>query len=127
MVPFAQLAFLDVGAQEMVVILVVALLIFGGRLPEVARNLGKTVGDFKRTAQNLTREFRNDLGDLPPRAYTPPPATQQWRDATREDVPPEDAVESEELEDSTPPERQEPSPKDPQSESSETPPNPSNN
>ncbi len=54
------LAFLDVGAQEMVVILVIALLMFGGKLPDVARTVGRTVGEFKRSAQGLTRDLRND-------------------------------------------------------------------
>jgi TatA/E family protein of Tat protein translocase len=36
------------GTSELLVILVIALLIFGKRLPEVMRSLGKSVNEFKR-------------------------------------------------------------------------------
>lgn len=61
------LAFLDLGFQELFVIMVVALLLFGGRLPEVARSLGRTVGEFKRSANSVTREFRFDDHSFPTR------------------------------------------------------------
>ena len=38
----------DIGTGELMLILVAALLLFGGRLPEVARNLGRSVADLKR-------------------------------------------------------------------------------
>lgn len=60
------LLFLDLGFQEMFLILVVALLLYGGRLPEVARSLGRTVGELRRQALSLSREFRVDLDVRPP-------------------------------------------------------------
>jgi TatA/E family protein of Tat protein translocase len=39
---------LGIGSWELVLLLVVALLLFGKRLPEVARNLGKGIMEFKR-------------------------------------------------------------------------------
>ncbi len=44
------LAFLEnIGLPELLVILVIVLLLFGAsRLPEVARALGKSIGEFKK-------------------------------------------------------------------------------
>lgn len=49
-----------IGMQEMVIILVLALIIFGPRkLPELGRSLGKSINEFKRASNDL----RNSLDD----------------------------------------------------------------
>lgn len=48
------------GGGEWVVILVIGLLIFGRRLPEVARNLGKSVNEFKKGI----REFQDSADEV---------------------------------------------------------------
>ncbi|MGH8903901.1 MAG: Sec-independent protein translocase protein TatB [Egibacteraceae bacterium] len=52
---------------EMLMLAILALVIFGPeRLPEVARNAGKTVAKFRREANNTLDQFRRsaDLQDL---------------------------------------------------------------
>lgn len=58
-----------VGMTEIVVILVIALLIFGpNKLPELARSLGKGFGEFRRASYDL-RQSLMEVGEEPP----PPP------------------------------------------------------
>lgn len=63
-----------IGVWEMVIILVIALIVFGPRkLPELGRSLGKSLGEFKRASN----ELRNTLDEeirveerRPPKAAT---------------------------------------------------------
>ena len=48
------------GGWEWIVILVVALLIFGKRLPEIARGLGKSLTEFKKGVREV-EETKDDL------------------------------------------------------------------
>ncbi len=53
------LAFLEMpGGAEWLVILLVALLVFGGRLPEVARSIGKSIAEFKKGIKDAQDELR---------------------------------------------------------------------
>ena len=54
------LAFWTPGPVEVIVILVVALLIFGRRLPEIARNIGKSLTEFKKGVHEA-KEVKDDL------------------------------------------------------------------
>ncbi len=53
-------AFWSPGPAEMLVLGVVALLLYGGNLPEVARSWGKTFAEFRRGLTGLQNEF-NDV------------------------------------------------------------------
>jgi sec-independent protein translocase protein TatA len=80
-----RLGMFNIGTQELLIILFVVLLLFGAkRIPEVARSLGKGVGDFrdalsgvereiKREARNVAREAAVENASAPA-AATPPAA-----------------------------------------------------
>ena len=44
---------LGIGAPEIVVVLVVGLLLFGNKLPSMARSLGNALAEFRREANGL--------------------------------------------------------------------------
>lgn len=48
----------SLGVPELILILVLALIIFGpGKLPEVGRALGKGIREFKKATSSLTSEI----------------------------------------------------------------------
>jgi sec-independent protein translocase protein TatA len=49
----------SVGWAELLIVLVIALLIFGKRLPDVARSLGKSLTEFKK-GMNETKDEIED-------------------------------------------------------------------
>ena len=56
----------DLGIQELVVIFVVALLVFGPkRLPELARNMGKGVAQLKKAMFDIRHEIDQEVGGMP--------------------------------------------------------------
>ncbi len=57
---------LPIGPQEILVILLVAVVLFGGKLPETARSLGRTWREFQKGFQDLRDQVSldEDLGDL---------------------------------------------------------------
>ena len=81
----------SIGMTELVIILVIALIIFGPRkLPELGRSLGKSIGEFKRASNELrntiedeirVEETKDRVSQAP--AATAPPAA---------DAPPQDAT-----------------------------------
>ena len=52
---------------ELLVVLVIALLIFGRRLPDIARSMGKSLTEFKKginEAKETKDEFVNDVREM---------------------------------------------------------------
>ncbi len=79
------------GGMEIGVLIVIGLLIFGRRLPEVGRNLGKSIVEFKKGIKGIGDDIDNEAKrqdtepdvkqveqakttDLPPAKVTPDPA-----------------------------------------------------
>ncbi|REE95902.1 sec-independent translocase [Thermomonospora umbrina] len=52
----------DVGLGEMVVLVVLALVIFGDRLPQVAGQAGRTLRQLRMMANNAKRDLQDGLG-----------------------------------------------------------------
>lgn len=63
------------GTWELLVILIVMLLLFGSRLPNVMRSLGKSVTEFKKGMNEIGEE--NSAHTQYHQAPQQPPATQQ--------------------------------------------------
>ena len=65
------MGFFGIGSWEILLVLVVALVIFGpGKLPEIARTLGKTVRALKKASFDLTTAVTKEIEENNP---TPPP------------------------------------------------------
>lgn len=50
-----------IGAQELLLILLIVLLLFGAKkIPEIARGLGKSVAEFKKGTRELEDEIKRE-------------------------------------------------------------------
>ena len=49
------------GVGELMVIAIVAVVLFGGKLPEVARTLGGTYQQFRKGLSDIQSTIKNDL------------------------------------------------------------------
>lgn len=53
-----------IGAPELILILGIALVIFGpGKLPEIGKAFGKAIGEFKNHANKISEDVKVDLED----------------------------------------------------------------
>jgi sec-independent protein translocase protein TatA len=53
------------GTNEIIIILVIVLLLFGGRkIPELMRGLGKGVREFNDAKSNVKREIEESASDI---------------------------------------------------------------
>jgi sec-independent protein translocase protein TatA len=84
----------SLGFGEILIILVLALIIFGPRrLPEMGRTIARSLRDFRRATSDIRTELESDLEE-------PPPVTVEERARrieerkTRSTPPPEDTAPS---------------------------------
>ena len=112
MSPIAQLGFIFPSGQEMIVLLVVGIMLFGRRLPQVGRTVGRTVVQLRqgfqklqaemdldsevRDVKNAFRETRDDLtqaADVPRGLSNPGEMLSDLTDATLSSFVPDDVLE----------------------------------
>ena len=80
----------SIGMPELIIILTIALIIFGPRkLPELGRSLGKSLGEFKRASNELRNtldeEIRIEEQRTTDRAAPPPRPSERENDRTEND------------------------------------------
>lgn len=69
----------SIGAPELLVILVLALIIFGPRrLPEIGKTVGKGLREFRKAASEIRAEIEQEVDEEPP--VTRRPRTSQATD-----------------------------------------------
>lgn len=57
--------FLNIGTSEMMLILFVALFLFGGKkLPELARGLGRGIREFKDASESIKRDINDQINNF---------------------------------------------------------------
>ena len=79
----------SIGVPEMIIILVIALIVFGPRkLPDLGRSVGKSLREFKRASNDLQNTLDDEI-----RIEDKPPATTNPKEATGNPTEPTKSVE----------------------------------
>jgi sec-independent protein translocase protein TatA len=71
----------NLGPMEIIILLTIGVLLFGRRLPEVGRSLGKGIVEFKKGMRGLEDEI--DTPHNPPVTHRPEQPTEQIRPPQR--------------------------------------------
>lgn len=79
----------NIGWPEAIILGLIAIVLFGRRLPQVGRQLGKGLVEFKKGLQGMQDEIENAGTEPPPRppaSLPPPDADASIRDVEADDV-----------------------------------------
>lgn len=74
----------SIGYPELIVLGVVAILLFGSRLPEVARSLGGSYREFRKSLNEIKTNFTEDID-----SHTAAPGLPDYRHQHEDDLEPE--------------------------------------
>jgi sec-independent protein translocase protein TatA len=56
------MGFLDMGPMEILLVLIIALIIWGpGKIPEIAKTLGRTINTLRKASLDLTKQIKNEI------------------------------------------------------------------
>ena len=78
------------GGQELIIIFILVLLLFGAKkLPELARGMGKSMGEFRKAKEEFEHEITRAQDE----------AEKEWEEDKDEKQPAEPAAEEEEIAD----------------------------
>jgi sec-independent protein translocase protein TatA len=75
----------NIGPWELALILLVALIVVGpGKLPEVAKAIGKGINEFKKVTNGYKKELQDAINDEPPvKAYNHPIPVEKTEEITK--------------------------------------------
>ena len=78
-----------IGMQELIIIFVIALIVFGPRkLPELGRSLGRSINEFKRASNELKSTLEDEVRVEEQRTAAPhPAASDPVREPSQEPIP----------------------------------------
>ncbi len=76
------LAFFSPGPMEMMIIAGIALMLFGKRLPEVARSLGQGIVEFKKGVRGIEDEMDDATYRSPPSSSSRPVPDEEREEVT---------------------------------------------
>ena len=72
----------SLGGPEIAIIFVIVLLLFGAKkIPELARGLGKSMGEFKKAREEFEGEIKRAADDVDLKADSEAPAKSQSRES----------------------------------------------
>ncbi len=86
----------NIGVPELIVLLLLGVLLFGRKLPDIGRSLGKTVTEFKKGFTGLEEEVTTTSSRpavepeavKPPQRVTPSATAPKFDDAPASNLPP---------------------------------------